>query len=333
MTKNATVHTGGKLYVLGEYAILYPGQKAILAYIPIYMTAKISQHSTFKIYSDMYGDSVSLSSDKRYRLIQETIQTFFDFFEMDSHTIPPFFLQITGKMEKNGKKFGIGSSGSVTVLTLKALASFYEIELSKDLLFKLSAYTLLKLGDNGSMGDIACISHEQFVFYQSFDRNKVKSWQNKESIQETIARDWHYKISVIEPHLKGIFMAGWTKVPAISKEMINQVYANITEEFLVNTNNLVDECFSAMKTNNQEALKSIISSFADMLSQLHPNIVTQPLRRLIEISNDNHAVAKSSGAGGGDCGIAFAFSPSDFNEIKIKWQQEEIELLYTESWI
>lgn len=83
------------------------------------------------------------------------------------HDLPAFKLDITGKLERDGKKFGIGSSGSVTVLTLKALSAFYELKLSADTIFKLASYTLLKLGDNGSMGDIACIAYDDLVAFTS----------------------------------------------------------------------------------------------------------------------------------------------------------------------
>ena len=82
-------------------------------------------------------------------------------------------LSITGKLERDGVKFGIGSSGSVVVLTLKALAAALQKDLSKDILFKLASYTLLKQGDNGSMGDLACIVYEDLISYRSFDRAKI----------------------------------------------------------------------------------------------------------------------------------------------------------------
>ncbi|WP_232052594.1 GHMP family kinase ATP-binding protein [Leptotrichia hongkongensis] len=67
-------------------------------------------------------------------------------------------------MEIDNKKLGIGSSGSVVVLTIKSILSLYNLKVSKEILFKLSSYVLLKRGDNGSMGDIACISYESLIF-------------------------------------------------------------------------------------------------------------------------------------------------------------------------
>ena len=55
-------------------------------------------------------------------------------------------------MEREGKKFGLGSSGSVVVLTVKALLALYDVSVDQNLLFKLASAVLLKRGDNGSMG-------------------------------------------------------------------------------------------------------------------------------------------------------------------------------------
>lgn len=111
----------------------------------------------------------------------------------------------------------------MTVLTLKALADFYHISLSQDLLFKLAAYTLLTLDDNGSMGDIACIAYNDLICFQSFDRQKVQNMISVLSFEDVLKNDWGYQIEVIKPKLDLTFLVGWTKIPSISKEMINKV--------------------------------------------------------------------------------------------------------------
>lgn len=94
----------------------------------------------------MFDYATDMTVDKNYALIQQTIVTLATYLDKSLHNLPAFKLDITGKLERDGKKFGIGSSGSVTVLTLKALSAFYELNLSADTIFKLASYTLLKLG-------------------------------------------------------------------------------------------------------------------------------------------------------------------------------------------
>ena len=48
--KMTKVQTGGKLYIAGEYAVLTPGQTAIIKNIPIHMTAVVKENSTIKLF-------------------------------------------------------------------------------------------------------------------------------------------------------------------------------------------------------------------------------------------------------------------------------------------
>ena len=52
------------------------------------------------------------------------------------------------------------------------------------------------------------------------------------------------------------------------------------------------------------------------------------LTKLKEAEQGLDAIAKSSGAGGGDCGIAFAFDQASRDILVKRWQQAGIELLY-----
>ena len=132
------VRAGGKLYVAGEYSILTPGQTAIIQFIPIYMQAEIQPASTYRIQSDMFPFAVDLTPNTDYALIQETVHLMNAYLQSQGVALAPFDLSIGGKFEREGKKFGIGSSGSVVLLTLKAMAAFYDFPLTADLLFRLA---------------------------------------------------------------------------------------------------------------------------------------------------------------------------------------------------
>lgn len=114
MKTNARVQTCGKLYLVGEYAVLTAGQPAIIKDIPIYMTGDIqTAASAYCLTSDMFEHSASLEPDPDYALIQETIAAMNTYLLALGYQLQPFSLKICGKMEREGKKFGIGSSGSV----------------------------------------------------------------------------------------------------------------------------------------------------------------------------------------------------------------------------
>ncbi|OFK71078.1 phosphomevalonate kinase [Streptococcus sp. HMSC034E03] len=324
------VKTCGKLYWAGEYAILEPGQLALIKAIPIYMTAEIKISDAYRLYSDMFTYSVDMRPDSSYALIQETVALVEEYLTDQGVDLQPFSLDIRGKMEREGKKFGLGSSGSVVVLVIKAMLAFYERPAERDLLFKLASAVLLKRGDNGSMGDIACIVSEDLVLYQSFDREKVAQWLEEEDLPTVLARDWGFSISSVEPALKFDFLVGWTKEVAVSSHMVKQIKDNMNASFLQASKETVTNLVKALEAGQEEKIMELLEQASQLLEGLSSDIYTPSLRQLKDASRDLKAVAKSSGAGGGDCGIALSFDQNSTTLLKKRWADLGIELLYQE---
>ena len=324
------VKTCGKLYWAGEYAILEPGQLALIKAIPIYMTAEIKASNDYRLYSDMFSYSVDLHPDSSYALIQETVALVEEYLTAQGVELHPFSLEIRGKMEREGKKFGLGSSGSVVVLVIKAMLAFYERLADRELLFKLASAVLLKRGDNGSMGDIACIVSEDLVLYQSFDREKVADWLEKEDLQAVLARDWGFSIRSVEPALKFAFLVGWTKEVAVSSHMVKQIKDNMNASFLQASKKTVANLVKALEVGQEETIIDLLEQASQLLEGLSSDIYTPSLRQLKNASQDLKAVAKSSGAGGGDCGIALSFDQDSTTLLKKRWADLGIEPLYQE---
>lgn len=324
------VKTCGKLYWAGEYAILEPGQLALIKAIPIYMTADIKASNDYRLYSDMFSYSVDLRPDSSYTLIQETVALVEEYLTAQGVELHPFSLEIRGKMEREGKKFGLGSSGSVVVLVIKAMLAFYERLADRELLFKLASAVLLKRGDNGSMGDIACIVSEDLVLYQSFDREKVAQWLEKEDLQAVLDRDWGFSIRSVEPVLKFDFLVGWTKEVAVSSYMVKQIKDNMNSSFLQASKETVANLVKALEVGQEETIIDLLEQASQLLEGLSSEIYTPSLRQLKNASRDLKAVAKSSGAGGGDCGIALSFDQDSTTLLKKRWADLGIELLYQE---
>ena len=324
------VKTCGKLYWAGEYAILEPGQLALIKAIPIYMTAEIKASDVYRLYSDMFTYSVDMRPDSSYALIQETVALVEEYLTDQGVDLQPFSLEIRGKMEREGKKFGLGSSGSVIVLVIKAMLAFYERPADREILFKLASAVLLKRGDNGSMGDIACIVSEDLVLYKSFDREKVAQWLEKEDLKTVLARDWGFSIRSVEAALKFDFLVGWTKEVAVSSHMVKQIKNNMNASFLQASKEIVANLVKALQVGQEETVIDLLEQASQLLEGLSSDIYTPSLRQLKDASRDLKAVAKSSGAGGGDCGIALSFDQDSTTLLKKRWADLGIELLYQE---
>ena len=330
MKASARVQTCGKLYLAGEYAVLTAGQPAIIKAIPIYMTGDIQATPDYHLTSDMFDHSANLEPDPDYALIQETVAVMNTYLLTLGYQLQPFSLKISGKMEKEGKKFGIGSSGSVVILTIKAVAALYELDLKLKLLFKLASYVLLRRGDNGSMGDLACITYEDLIYYRSFDRELIRKRMEKVDLQQLLAEDWGFEIRIIKPCLAMDFLVGWTKQPAISKDLVNQVKSAISESFLTGSRTQVDTLERALLVGDKFAIQYSLEKASQLLEMLSPAIYTDRLKVLKETAEGLNCVAKSSGAGGGDCGIALSFDAASSNQLIQAWQEAGIELLYRE---
>ena len=324
------VRTCGKLYVGGEYAVLFEGQSAIIKNTNIFMYGEIFFSSKYKIKSDMYDYSVNLENDKNYSLIQETIITMNEYLLKKGQKIQPFHLKITGKMEKNGKKYGIGSSGSVVVLTVKAINELYNLNLTKDMLFKLATYVLLKRGDNGSMGDIACISYENLIIFCGFDKNKIREDIKKMDMLDVLNENWGYKIEEINCNIDCEFLVAWTKEPSISSEMIKKVKGNIDKIFLEKTEKNVLELKNAFENGDKNQIIENIKNIGSLLYKLDKDIYNEKIKNIVESQIDLEIIAKSSGAGGGDCGIAISFNENHTKIIEKRWSERDIEVLYKE---
>lgn len=330
MKNKYQVQTGGKLYLAGEYAVLTPGCGAVIQFIPIYLSATIQEANTYQLVSDLFGYKVDLTPNKDYGLIQETIRLMEEWLKDQGIAPKPFDLHLRGTLGEEGKKYGIGSSGSVVLLVIRAMAALYDLDLSSDLLFRLAAVVLVQRGDNGSMGDLACIAYEDLIYYQSFDRAWLHEVLTSQPLSQVLALDWHYQIRVIQPAISYDFLVGWTKEPAISSDLIRQIKGAIKEDFLKESQAAVEKLEKGLLEGNQKGIKTSIERADQNLKALNPLIYTPALKELQQATDGLSACAKSSGAGGGDCGVALSFDPLETQTLIERWTEKKIEIIYQE---
>ena len=151
-----------------------------------------------------------------------------------------------------------------------------------------------------------------------------------ESLATVLERDWGFSISQVKPTLECDFLVGWTKQVAVSSQMVQQIKRNINQNFLTSSKATVSAFVEALEQGNAEKIIEQVETASQLLEGLSPDIYTPSLRQLKEASQDLRAVAKSSGAGGGDCGIALSFDEQSTEAFKNRWANLGIELLYQE---
>ena len=69
----------------------------------------------------------------------------------------------------------------------QSMAALYDFPLPADLLFRLACLVLIQRGDNGSMGDLACIAYEGLVSYRSFDRRALADQLQDQDLDQVLA--------------------------------------------------------------------------------------------------------------------------------------------------
>ena len=128
-----------------------------------------------------------------------------------------------------------------------------------------------------------------------------------------------FSISQVKPTLECDFLVGWTKEVAVSSHMVQQIKQNINQNFLSSLKR--NGGFFGRSLGAGESRKSIeqVEVASKLLEGLSADIYTPSLRQLKEASQDLQAVAKSSGAGGGDCGIALSFDEQSTETLKNRW--------------
>jgi phosphomevalonate kinase len=325
------VKVPGKLLIAGEYAILEPKQKAIVVAVNRYITAYIepsNQNQLFLPQLELDHVTWGLEEqrvqfniiDPRLKFIQNSITITNQFLKENSYTLQPFRLTIKSELDDplTGMKYGLGSSAAVVVAVISAMLSLYHKGKDQPLqkVFKLAAIAHLLAQKNGSGADIAASTFGGWIGYSSYNPGWVlRELMKMKNLTSIIEKPWpNLFITRITPPAELILAVGWTKEPASTAQMINKVkeyrelnpgvYNRFLEQCSISVARLMDsfkekDCcgaISAMKQNRKALLH--------LGKQAGITIETPTLKKLSELSLE-YGSGKSSGAGGGDCGIAF----------------------------
>lgn len=350
--KLITEKAPGKLYIAGEYAVVENGYPAILVALDQFVTCSIEESvaEVGKIISRQYhnnalqwyrlGEQMVVDNrDNPFSYILSAIKVTEEYARSFARELRIFDLHIDSQLDSDsGKKYGLGSSAAVTVATVKALCHFYNLPVTKDEIFKLAAIAHFEVQGNGSLGDVAASVYGGWIAYHSFDRQWLAQQRKYLDLRTLVDLPWpDLKIESLKAPSNLQLLIGWTGKPASTSQLVDKIslfkarQQKEYRQFLEDSKHCIQRMVEGFHNADLESIKNEIRYNRELLKQLGTNsgvhIETPVLNKLCQIAEDFGGAAKTSGAGGGDCGIVAIDRDSNFKQVLKKWTANKIEQL------
>jgi phosphomevalonate kinase len=341
------VKVPGKLLIAGEYAVLEPNQEAVVMAVNRYVTAYIEPSRRNQLFLPQLGlDHVTWDrniqfniSDKRLHFIQNAISVVTRYLSEHSISLKPFYLEIKSELDdpETGKKYGLGSSAAVVTAVVSAMLMMYEHQLALTLekIFKLAAIAHLKTQKNGSGVDIAASTYGGVLVYSAFRGDWVLNELDRGvTISELIAKPWpSLSIRTITNSQLFTFCVGWTKEAVSTGPLVQKVQKFREQQplayhqFIKESSLAVDHLLQGFEHNDKGlAISSLLENRQALLifaENAGITIETPQLKELCSIAS-RFGGGKSSGAGGGDCGIALVKREDQIGTLFEEWTAKGI---------
>lgn len=326
----------GKLFIVGEYAVVEPGEPAVLVAVDRYLHVRLAERE---------GAAAPASSEH----VRAAIRAIDELREARGIPARGFEIEIESELDdEQGRKFGLGSSAAVTVALVDALDRFYALSLDAVERFKLALLATIEISPRASGGDIAASTFGGWIRYSSPDRAALAAHRAQHGIVATMGSPaWDgFSMRPLPAPTASRLLVGWTGSPASTKHLVDSVaranrsVARTEEqraEFLAESRACVDALVAALEAGGADAsapdadpartLRTARALLQRLAIGRGITIETDALRELCDIAERHGATAKPSGAGGGDCGIVLAGRDSDVGAILREWEEHGIRRL------
>lgn len=352
MNEQLTIKTPGKLMVAGEFAVLEPDHSLVVMAVNrfVYVTVtgtkqnKISLTDFNLIDLSWHYEAKQVkinSADPRTAFVERAIAVTLAYLEETGVEVTPVLLSVKSELDdESGIKYGLGSSAAVVTGLVRALLQrFIGGDLDKAVIFKLASIAHVSVQGNGSCADVAASTYGGVLHYTAFQADWLLELVTSEpSIRRIVEATWdHLSIEkvILPKDLK--LSIGWTGSPAstgslvkeISKLKINdqQSYDN----FLSASESAVEDILLGMKQDNSAGfLRGIEKNRIALATLGRAAGITIETERLYQLSLAAKLLAgagKLSGAGGGDCGIAFVDAAEKVTALNEAWIAVGIKVL------
>lgn len=330
-----SAHAPGKLIVLGEYAVLEGAPALVMAvnrFARVQLKLAASNESSYSVQSPQMaiphlsfgvnnsGEPVLRTSDEN---IKESLRFFSSAFKechgllsQSRHSIPPCHILLDSSDFYYGHppvKLGFGSSASLTVALA---AAFYaagteggSAVVDKDQLFRAALSAHHRAQDRTGSGiDIAAATYGgllEFTIDKPSDVLHIPGHLHFTSV-------WTGKPASTTQFVAETLNAG-NKRPGPYKTLIHEM-----EEISANG-------IRFLRVDDVQGFMNMVNRYHQAMERLGQlsglPVVSEEHRRLAFLARENGAAYKPSGAGGGDCGMAFSTSEKVIQDTRLAMTQ------------
>ncbi|HET8657945.1 MAG TPA: phosphomevalonate kinase [Micromonosporaceae bacterium] len=348
--RTASRHAPGKLFIAGEYAVLEPGHPAILVAVDrqVSVTVSGSVGVDVLIDSDLCpgearlqrrgGALVGLGDDDGQPALDSlshvvsAIEVVDGLLTERGLRTPPVRVSVSSRLHRNGTKFGLGSSGAVTVAAVTAVAAYCGVELPPDARFRLAMLATARRDTRSSGGDLAASVWGGWIAYRAPDRAAVLDMAQRRGIDEMMRAPWPgFGLRRLPPPRGLALEVGWTGQPASTSSLAGRLEvgqwrgSSSQRSFLARSDECVRGAIRAIEQgDDHELLRQVRGArqvLADLDDEVRLGIFTTRLTALCDAAEAVGGAAKPSGAGGGDCGIALldAAAKREISQLREEW--------------
>ncbi|MER5888648.1 phosphomevalonate kinase [Streptomyces sp. NPDC001941] len=352
MKRPVTVRAPGKLMIAGEYAVLTPGQPAVVAavdrYISVTATHCVGAAHDVELVSDLLPQPVALLRDTTglhavdegdnahlkgpLELLLTVVRTVDDLLAELGRPPVRARLEIRSALHEHGVKIGLGSSGAVTAAAVQALTDYAGLPLTAETRFRLALLAGITLDPAPSGADVAASIWQGWITYSPPDRAALLGHLSHHGILDTLHAPWSgLSIRALPPPVSLTLQAGWTSRPASTSDKVGLLRAHPWwastghYAFRHRSARVVADIGRALEKDEPALLLGAVTRAHALIARLDEEtglgVFTPELATLCRTAYDAGGVAKPSGAGGGDCGIAFVPSTSSVKELHRHWTQ------------
>ncbi|WP_380278021.1 phosphomevalonate kinase [Kitasatospora purpeofusca] len=342
----------GKLFVAGEYAVVEPGGPAILVAVDRHVTVTAAEPAAgpgVLIASDLAAapvrwrwrggrlDPVGAADPARARRelahVVAAVEAVARLLAEHGLPEPAVDLSIGSRLHENGVKFGLGSSGAVTVATVAAVAAYGGLALSAEERYRLALLASAGLDPQGSGGDLAAGTWGGWIAYRSPDRGAVLDLARRRGVAEALSAPWPGLAVRRLPPVPGLALeVGWSGTPASTAQMVSALHRRgprgtpAHRRYAAAAEDCVRAAAEAFDRGDPPALLEQIRRARRELARFDDEVglgvFTPALTALCDAAEAVGGAAKPSGAGGGDCGIALldtAGAAPDIDQLRERW--------------